>query len=206
MTVSPTTEAPTPALAGVAVRAALPGLVLAATGAGLGLAGVFSPDGETGQAVAMGCLAAAVTGIFGVFLKARAVFGQGRKQDDVSDEIRARIEAQRFQVALFGDFLIQLVVLGGGITALRFGSESGDGRGVMMGFGLAFATVALFHQIGAALVLSATLRRRARSCGSAGLPAGSPDAAEPSSSPSVASQEPSWAASASGGRTIHAHR
>lgn len=213
MTVSSTNEAPTPALAGVALRAALPGLVLAATGAGLGLAGVVSPDGEVGDVVALGCSAAAVTGMFGVFLKARAVLGQSRKQDTVSDELRARIEAQRFQVALFGDFLIQLVVLGGGIVALRFGSDSGGGRGVMMGFGLAFATVALFHQIGAALVLSATLRRRARS----GSPTATPnpfaaptgsaaDVSEPSSSPSVASQEPSWAASASGGRTIHAHR
>jgi hypothetical protein len=84
---------------------------------------------------------------------------------------------------------------------------------VMMGFGLAFATVALFHQVGAAIVLSATLRRRAGSMvlqSAAKLAQSETQApsetAEHSSSPSAASREPSWAASATGGRTIHAHR
>lgn len=218
-----TPKTQTTSLPGVALRAAAPGLALAGIGAALGLAGVFEAGEATaspiGDVVAWGCVAAASTGLLGVFLKTRAVFGTEGRNADVPESIRARVEAQRFQVALFGDFLVQLVVLGAGIVALRSGGiESGAivDTSRMMGFGLSFATVALFHQVGAALVLSAVLRKRAGSRpGAVGQPAGiapeapgadGPHADASASSPSVAVQESTWAASTSGGRTIHAHR
>ncbi|MDA0375563.1 MAG: hypothetical protein O2865_17395 [Planctomycetota bacterium] len=220
---SPIPHAQPTALPGVVLRAAAPGLLLAGTGAALGLAGTFDAGAAAaatiGGAVAWGAVAAAATGLFGVLLKSRAVLATQPSGSEVSEAIRARVEGQRFQIALFGDFLIQLVVLGAGIVALRSGGIESDGTAGtsrMMGFGLSFATVALFHQVGAALVLSAVLRKRARSRAEAsgqsvgiapGVPAGD-DRHETSSetSPSVAAQESTWVASTSGGRTIHAHR
>jgi hypothetical protein len=214
------------------MRAALPGLLLAGAGASAGLAGWFesagpagaaaegasmataSLGGIVGQAVAYGCLAAAVTGAAGVVLKARAVFGMSKSAGpDVAasgkdDQIRARLEAQRFQIALFGDFLVNLFVLGGGLFAVRSlasASPTTTQTDVMMGFGLAFATIALLHQVGAALVLSSLLRQRARMQPSPVAPS-SPAGPETAGSELSGSELTSWAASAPGGRTIHAHR
>jgi hypothetical protein len=232
MPASSNPRTPPTAPRGVALRAALPGLALAGVGAGLGWGGVFgeAASGEqVGTVIAAGCAAAAVTGALGVGLKTRAVFGAAKSArvgeqasvdrigaEEVSEALRARLEAQRFQVALFGDFLLNLFVLGIGLFVVRARAEA-DPNAVLMGFGLAFATVALLHQVGAALVLSSVLRRRAMSGTSqaassaqdrvvSSVPQG-PEAPDSHSSLSpVGSPDDSWAASATSGRTIHAHR
>jgi hypothetical protein len=150
MTATSQTEPSTPRPTGLALRAAVPGFAAALVG---GTAVVLSGGLPEGSApfVAAGCAAAALTGAVGVRLKAGVVAPANRSADP-------RQEAQRLQIAVFGDFALQLLTVGAGMVGLYL---AGLKFTSMAGFALAFATVALAHQLGSALVFARTLRRRA---------------------------------------------
>lgn len=135
----------------LAVRAVVPGLAFAAVAGTATIASGGLPEG-TAPYVAAGCAAAAVTGAVGAALKARAVARSGTGPDT----------AQRLQIAIFGDFVIQLLAVGGTMLAMFLAHLKFVYLG---GFALAFAAVALGHQFGSSLVLARTLRRRAAGSG-----------------------------------------
>lgn len=139
------------ALAGVRLRAVAPGLLAAAIGVILGLAGVleFSPDVTTGGYVALGAALAGVMGMVGAGLKVAAT---ARPSTDP-------LAANALQAALLGDFVLQVLTVGIGATALHL---RGMKFPIVAGFGVAFAAVALVHQAGSSLILARALSARSR--------------------------------------------
>ncbi|MGE0144705.1 MAG: hypothetical protein AB7I19_14345 [Planctomycetota bacterium] len=159
------------ALEGVRLRVVAPGLLAAAVGVILGLAGVleFSPEVATGAYVALGASLAGLTGMLGASLKVAAT---RRPSTDP-------LAANALQAALLGDFVLQVLTVGIGATALHL---SGMKFPIVAGFGVAFAAVALVHQAGSSLILARALSARSRE--SAQVTPRSPSAPIPSVSDS----------------------
>lgn len=139
------------------LRAATPGIVVAAVGA-LAVVVVDRLPDETRVAVLAGAGLAALTGAVGASLKAAAVFAPLRDAARPAATGLASPAQSGLQLALFGDFTLQLFTVGIAMLGMHF---AGLKFPVLVGFALAFATVALAHQFGSALVLWRTLRRRA---------------------------------------------
>lgn len=147
-------------------RAIAPGIAFAIVGCGAVVVSGVLPEG-TVTFVTVGTAAAAMTGALGAMFKARAVAGSGA----------GPTASQRLQIAILGDFLLQLFTVG--VTMLVM--FLADVKFVHLGgFALAFAAVALGHQVGAALVLARALARRAEQLRVADSSAPDPKDADPS--------------------------
>ena len=131
----------------IVVRAIAPGLAFAIVGCGAVVVSGGLPDGAA-PFVVIGGAAAATTGALGAAFKARAVAGSGT----------GPTASQRLQIAILGDFLLQLFTVGVTMVVMFLAGVKFAHLG---GFALAFAAVALGHQVGSALVLARALARRA---------------------------------------------
>lgn len=177
LALSPTTMPPTDQTAGAsALRAAAPGVCVGmaiALAAGLGaFDGLATQGAGVGPWIALGAVLAAATGSCGAVLKGRAV-------------LRSAVDPQAgsaLQIALLGDFVLQLFMIGVGTLALYLAELKFD---LLAGFALAFATVALAHQAGSALVLTRALRQRARHRAAGPGPSHSTSDSRPADPPST---------------------
>lgn len=133
---------------GLALRASLSGIVPAGVLAALAVLSGWLPA-DTGDHVLVGFGVAALTGALG--LTALAVFGTLRHDD-------ARV-AQGYLAALVGNLLLQMLGAVGG-TLLVFSATQKFASAAA--FGLAFAATATVLQLCGSLVISGSLRARAR--------------------------------------------
>jgi hypothetical protein len=133
----------------LALRAAVLGFGVAAVLGGIAVGSGRLPEG-TAPFVAAGALGALVTGSVGVYLKSRAVAAPPGAEPGLPS----------FQVAVLGDFVLQLFAVAVALLALWLWQVP---FAHLAGFGIAFAAVVLALQFSGAAVLARALRRRSGS-------------------------------------------
>ncbi len=158
-----------PTSSALALRAALPGLAVAISIVLLGALVAALPDGSAPW-VMLGAGIAALTGALGVLLKVRAVMRPGHDA----------LAGNSLQIAILGDFVLQLFAVGGVTLALHLGGLKFVS---VAGFAVAFAAVVLGHQAGSAVVLARALRRRSVRRGPAPHASSSSASTQPTSNP-----------------------
>ena len=128
-------------------RAVTPGLVLVAVLTGAVVASGRLPDGVAPWVMA-GAGGATVTALFGVWIKCRAVMSP----PDSGGQAGAALN-----IALIGDFALQLFVVGIALIALFLADVQFP---FLAGLALAFAGVVLVFQLSSAMSLARSLRSR----------------------------------------------